>query len=342
MATINAGNLTLSDWARRLEDDKVAIIVPILLKVNPILEDLQYVEGNLPTGHKTTIRSGLPGVTWRMLYQGVQPSKSRTVQITDTVGMLEAYSETDKALADLNSNRDAFLFSESEAFIEEMAQEQAKILFYGNIATDPEKFTGLAPRYNDKSAESGANIIDAGGAGADNASIWLVTHDKNLTHGIFPKGSQAGLLQENLGQETLTDGSGGLFEGYRSHYKWDNGIVVRDWRYNVRIANIDISLLQADDGVPSAGANIITSMVKAIHKIPFLEKGNQVFYANEEVMTYLDLQTLLQTNMNVSYRDVPAAPGFPHGEGPVQRVMMFRGIPVKKTEALLNTEAQVT
>lgn len=342
MATINTGNLTLSDWARRLEDDKVAAIVPILLKVNPILQDIPYVEANLPTGHKTTIRSGLPAVTFRQLYGGVQPSKSRTIQVTDSIGMLEAYSEVDKALADLNGNRDEFLFSEAESFIEAMSQEMATTFFFGNTNTEPEKFMGLSPRYNDLSAESGSNIIDAGGTGSDNASIWLITWDKNLTHGIFPKGSMAGLLQENLGQETLTDAAGGLFEGFRSHFKWDSGLVVRDFRYNVRIANIDTSDLQADNGVPSAGADIISSMIRAIHKIPFMEKGNQVFYVNELVMTFLDLQTLKQSNMNVSYQMLPGAPGFPHGEGPQVRTMMFRGIPVKKTEALLNTEAQVT
>lgn len=332
MATIGAGNLTINDWARRKEDDKIAAIVEVLAKVNPILEDMVFVEGNLPTGHKTTIRSGLPTVTWRLLNYGVQPSKSRTVQVTDAVGMLEAYSEIDKALADLNGNTTEFRFSEDKAFIESISQEMATIVFYGNTATDPEKFTGLAPRYNLTTAENGENIIDAGGTGSDNTSIWLVVWDDTTCHGIFPKGQKMGLHQEDLGQKTLIDAAGGLYEGYRSHYKWDNGLTLRDWRYVVRIANVDVSSLIADDGTVSAGANLINAMIKAKHKIPNLSRGKAVFYGNETIMTYLDLQTLKQSNMNVTYREQP------HGEP----VMMFRGTPVKKCEALLDTEATVS
>ena len=93
MGTVGSTNLTLSDWARRQENAKIAKIVEMLNLTNPILDDMVFVEGNLPTGHKTTIRSGLPSVAWRLLNYGVPPSKSRTVQVTDTCGMLEAYAE---------------------------------------------------------------------------------------------------------------------------------------------------------------------------------------------------------------------------------------------------------
>ncbi len=120
MATIGANALTLSDWAKRVKDGKVQKIVEIMNLINPIIDDMMFVEGNLPTGHKTTIRSGLPSVAWRLLNYGVQPSKSRTVQVTDTVGMLEAYAEVDKALADLNGNTAEFRLSEDRAFLEAM------------------------------------------------------------------------------------------------------------------------------------------------------------------------------------------------------------------------------
>ena len=166
MATLGTTALTLLDWARRVDPEgKIAKIVEILNDTNEILEDMAWVEGNLPTGHKTTIRSGLPSVAWRLLNYGVQPSKSRTVQVTDSCGMLEAYSEVDKALADLNGNTPEFRLSEDRAFLEAMNQELATTLFYGNTATDPEKFLGLAPRFNDLSAENGGNILTGGGAG---------------------------------------------------------------------------------------------------------------------------------------------------------------------------------
>src|SRR5688572_11079630 len=153
MSTLAVTHPTLLDVARRLDPKgKVDTIVEILNQTNEALDDMVFLEGNLPTGHKTTMRSGLPQPTWRKLYGFVQPTKSRTVQVTDNCGMMEAYAEVDKALADLNGNTAAFRMSEDRAYVEGMAQEAAQSLFYANEATAPEEFTGLAPRYNSLSA----------------------------------------------------------------------------------------------------------------------------------------------------------------------------------------------
>ncbi|MBL2109392.1 hypothetical protein ELI59_28580, partial [Klebsiella pneumoniae] len=218
----------------------------------------------LPTGHRTTIRSGLPSATWRLLNYGVQPSKSTTVQVTDGIGMLETYAEIDKSLADLNGNTAEFRLSEDRAFIEAMNQQMAQTLFYGDTSVNPQQFMGLSSRYSDLTATNAQNIIDAGGTGTDHTSIWLIVWGENTVHGIFPKGQKAGLQMEDKGQQTLKDANGGQYEGYRTHYKWDNGLCLRDWRYVVRIANIDIS----DRSDPAAAANIAKLMVKALHRIP--------------------------------------------------------------------------
>ena len=170
----------------------------MLTQTNEALDDIVFVEGNLPTGHRSTIRTGLPGVTWRKLYGGVQPTKSTTAQVTDSCGMLEAYAEIDKALADLNGNTAAFRMTEDRAFLEAMNQQMATTLIYGNEGTQPEAFTGLAPRFNAKSgAVNGENVIFGDGAGTDNTSIWLVCWGPNTVHGIYPKGSKAGFFMED-------------------------------------------------------------------------------------------------------------------------------------------------
>ena len=329
MATLGVNGLTLSDWAARIEDKRVAKIVEILNLSNPILEDMTWVEGNLPTGHKTTIRSGFPTVTWRLLNYGVQPSKSRTVQVTDTCGMLEAYSEVDKALADLNGNTAEFRLSEDRAFIEAMNQELATTLFYGNTATDPEEFMGLAPRYNSLSAENAENIISGGSNDTDNTSIWLVVWGPNTAHGIFPKGSAAGLSFKDLGEVTLEDAANGKYQGYRSHYKWDAGFTVRDWRYVVRIPNIEISDLTKDKSGTSA--DLTDLMVRAIETVPNIGLGRPVFYANKTITSMLRRQILNTSNVHLSLDEIAG-----------KKVLAFDGIPVKKCEALLNTEALVS
>ena len=80
MAALATTNPTLADVARRMDPDgKIDTIVEILNETNEILEDATMIEGNLPTGHRTTIRTGLPTPTFRKLYGGVQPTKSTTV-----------------------------------------------------------------------------------------------------------------------------------------------------------------------------------------------------------------------------------------------------------------------
>lgn len=136
----------------------------------------------------------------RLLNYGVQPSKSTTVQVTDSVGMLETYAEVDKSLADLNGNTAEFRLSEDRAFIEAMNQQMAQTLFYGDSSVNPQQFMGLSSRYSSLSAGNAQNIIDAGGTGTDNTSIWLVVWGENTVHGIFPKGQKAGIQMEDKGQ----------------------------------------------------------------------------------------------------------------------------------------------
>jgi hypothetical protein len=329
MAALAANNPTLLDVAKRLDPDgKIASIVEILNATNPVLEDLTYVEGNLPTGHRTTVRTGLPSPTWRKLYGGVQPTKSTTVQVTDSAGMLEAYAEVDKALADLNGNTAAFRLSEDSAHIEGIGQQMAQTLFYGNEGTQPEAFTGLAPRYNSLSAQNGDNIIDAGGNDTDLTSIWLCVWGNQTGHGIYPKGSIGGLQMTDKGQVTIenVDGAGGRMEGYRTHYRMDAGLTIRDWRYFVRIANIDVSSLNTLANTK----DIISWMIQASERIPEMGKGRAAFYMNRRLREKLRLGILEKVSTNLTFETVAG-----------ERVMTFDDIPVRRTDALINTESRV-
>lgn len=330
--------LTLLDWAKRLDPNgKVDKVVEILSVQNEMLDDMLWLEGNLPTGHKTTIRTGLPNVAWRQLYQGVQPSKSTTKQVTDTCGMLEAYSEIDVELAKLNGNTPEFRLSEDKPFLEAINIEQGRTAIYGDVETNPEKFVGLAPRYNTvnpATAATAANVIDAGGTGSDNTSIWLVVWGDNTVHGIFPKGSKAGIEHEDLGQQTAIDpGNNGYFQVYRGHYIWKCGLVVRDWRYVVRICNIDVSDLNtAGDNTGDVSANLMKHMVWAYNKIPNIRAGKAAWYANKEVKSALDVKALGKANLMLTYERLQD--GVP--------LTSFMGVPIRRCDVILNTEARLT
>ena len=337
MAVLKASNPTLLDLAKRQDPDgKIAGIVEILNETNEVLDDMVWVEGNLPTGNRTTIRSGLPAPTWRKLYGGVQPNKSTTVQVTDNVGNLEAYAEIDKDLADLNGNSAMWRLSEEKAFIEGLSQEMAATLFYGNEDTAPEEFTGLGPRFNDNSGpENADNIIDGGGAGTDNNTIWLVVWGENTCHGIIPKGSIAGLQVTDKGVVTLEDASDGSntgrMEAYRTHYQWKAGLTVRDWRYIVRIANIDKSLLAP---AHASGADLPDLMFQAMRLIPNLNSGRPAFYMSRDVATMVARQIAVDGASSFLTSETNA--------GDMRWTERFHGIPIRRCDALSADEARVT
>lgn len=315
---------TLLDFAKRLDPNgKVDTVVEILNQTNGVLEDLVFQEGNLPTGHRTTIRVGLPEPTWRKLNYGVVPDKSETAQVTDSCGMLEAYAEVDKALADLNGNTAAFRLSEDRAHIESMNKEFARAFFYENEKINAERITGLTPRYDDPTAASYENVIVAGSN--PSTSIWLCVFSPNTIHGIFPKGSKAGISVSDKGQQTAPAPTGGIREIYRTHYRWDSGVCVRDWRYAVRI-RVDLNEIVKDG---STGPVLADLMGKAMRRIPNLSMGRAAFYCNRDVLDAIDLQ---QNNMKqIAFKTVEDAQG--------KLVDTFRRIPIRQCDVLLNTES---
>ena len=331
MATLpsKAGAVTLNDFAKSIDPNgSVASTIELLSQTNEVLQDMTWIEGNLPTGHQSTVRTGIPVPTWRKLYGGVPPSKSTRAQVTDTCGFLEARNEIDVKVAGLNGNTAAFRMSEAMAEIEGMNQALGEALIYGDTAVNPERFTGLTPRYNSLAAVSGANIIDAGGTGSDNTSVWLVVWGENTITGIYPKGSSAGIQMHDKGQVTIenVDGAGGRMEGYRTHYRQDAGLTIRDWRYFVRIANIDVS----DLTTVANTKNLINWMVSASERIPALGKGRACWYVNRNIREKLRIGILEKITNNLSWETV---------EG--KRVMTFDDIPVRRTDALINTETLV-
>lgn len=346
MATLGTTALTYSDWAKRVDDGyRIAMIIELLSQTNEILDDMLVIEGNLPTGHKTTVRTGLPQATWRLLNQGVGNAKSTTAQITDTCGNLETYSVIDKDIADLNGNTAEFRLSEVKAFLEGMSQQVASTLIYGNQFVNPERFTGFAPRYSTgvaANAQTAANVLNGGGAASTNTSIWICCWGSDTAHATFPKGKITGLQHRDMGEWPVQDSAGNTYQAYRDHFKWEIGFVLRDWRYMARIANIDITLLT---GV--SAANIINLIVRALYRLPTApssataiqtsdtpevraDMGRTVIYCNRVIRTYLDLQAMNKTNVLLRLEEF---------NGKV--VTTFRGIPVRTCDAILNNEAAV-
>ena len=348
-----AGRNTLVDVAKSFgPDGKVAVVAELLNQSNEVIRYLPFIEGNLPTGHKGVVRTGLPTVYLRSFYRGVKVSKSGRATIEDVCAMAEARNEIDVDLAMLNGNTAAFRLSEAVAFIEAMNQTFATNLLYGDPSSNPDTFLGLTPRYNSLSGSiaTSANIIDAGGSGSDNTSVWLLVCGENTVTGIYPKGSQAGLEQKDLGEIDGFDENNDRFRALAELWKWKFGLHVKDWRYAVRIANIDVSDLvgQTSTQAITAATWLNKLMVKALARIPSMGMGTPMFLANRTVKEMLSIgamdksQNVLSFSQGLNqYGNVGPGSVAGSGTGIAGGQLMFQGVPVLTVDQILATETRV-
>jgi len=332
MSTLAANVYTLADWAKtRDPQGRSQKVAELLQEENPILEDMVWQEGNLPTGHQFGVRTSLPEPEFRRLNEGTTTTKDSEAQVTEHCGILEDWSEVDKDVAELNGDLAEFRFKKAKPHLEGLNQKMAATFFYGNHLVDEKEFTGIAPRYATISNTEGENMIDAGGSGGDNTSIYLVGHGPNSVYGIFPKGSKAGVFHEDLGLVTIqgSTGIGGTrMRAYQDHWQWKAGLCVEDWRFIVRIGSIDKSVLQGD---PSGSTvNLLRLMTKAYHRLPSLDGIRPVFYCSRAVFEMLDIQAQERTNVYLTQ-------GMEEGTLKTR----FRGIKIKPCDQILHSEALI-
>ncbi len=331
MATIGAGYLTLADRLKRTENGKMAAeIIEMMSETNEVLQDAVAIQCNDGSNHITTIRTGLPSAVFRNLYGFVPTSKSATEQVKDVTGMLETFSIVDADLVDKSENPKLFRLSESSAFVEAMNQKLQETIFYGSIKENAAAFDGLAVRYGKKSNDPkkiGSNIIDAGGKGSDNTSVWFVTWGDLHTALLYPQGSLAGVQHKDDGIVTETSSTGGKRKVYQDHFKMDVGLSVRDWRSTCRIANISIENLAGSDP-----ADLEELLNQAYYKIRrFSKTGNTFIYCNSTVLMYFEAQLKAKTNVNFTIKEYLN-----------ENILHYKNIPIRECEQITCTEELVS
>lgn len=337
MAVLNANYPTLYDLANMPGNEGSKDVIDLLAQHNPILEDAPAFECNKGTYHETTVRTGLPSVTWGQLYAGIPATKGSRQVVKDTTGFVESAAEVDCRLVDdfeKAAEKASIRMEEAEGHIEAMAQEGATAIIYHNSAIDAKKPMGLSPRFSDITGpENASQIVDGGGTGADNTSIWIITWDKSSCHLIYPKGTSAGVKRTDCGKIAVTDANGNRYMAYREEFKWHFGVTVRNWQYIARVCNIDVSDLKID---AATGADIINLLTEAYykHKGRRVAKGKTFIYMNTTLVKYLDYQARNTLNRNLFLT-------FAEQGANAKEVLHFRGLPIRECDAILNTEARV-
>jgi hypothetical protein len=336
MSVLNAKYPTLLDLAVMPENKDVADVVNLLAAQNPILEDAPAFECNRGLSHETTVKTGLPEVTWGRLYKGIPAGKGNMQTVKDTTGFVNSAAEVDTRYVDIfeKAEEKASVRMEMAAdHLEAMAQEMATAIFYHDSSIDPSKPMGLAPRFNSLSAENASQIIDGGGTGNDNTSIWLITWDKRSCHLIYPKGHKAGVERKDRGIIPATDSNGDRYMVYREEFSMHFGLTVRNWQYLARACNIDVSELNINASTGANIVNIMTEMYYA-HKGRRSSMGKTCFYMNTTLVKFLDYQARLEQGTNLFLTFDKYGPN-------AKEILMFRGIPIRECDAILNSEDRV-
>lgn len=339
--------LSQTDVAKRLDPNgSVAIIAEVLTQNNDILLDIPYFEGNLPVGHRTTIRTGLPKAYWKRMNQGVPSSYSSVAQVEETCGICEARSRIDVDTVNLNGQDANFRRSEDKAFIESMNQTMVDTLFYGDSRNTGDGFIGLSPRYctlDPKKALLAKNVIDCGGT-ADKrlTSIWIIGWGENTIFGFYPKGTAVGLQVKDKGVVTVEDEHGYPYEAYETIYRWQNGLVVKDWRYAVRLCNIPVDDVIAGKGIGASNIkdadtmNLLLTLNMALAKFPTQGTANICIYMNSDMHAALNvLATRCNTNV-VQIQDGLNVFGV-HSSWTT-----YLGYPMRRVDAIRNDEKKVS
>ena len=301
-------------------------IIELMNQTNDILDDVPWMESNQSDGHLTRIRTGLPEVYWRRLYQGTPPSKSQWSQVKEGCGILEALMELDVEETKLYADKlNAFRMSESKDFTEAMRQKVAKTLFYGDSNVTPDEFNGLSMRYPGKTSP---HVVDAGGTGAKCTSMWLVSWGAQTVHGLYPKGSQGGFEHKDMGEYVTNDDNGRKFEVLGDKYNWRCGLTVRDWRSVVRIANIDTTKLGLSYG-ESGFVDLQKLTIMAKNMMPEMMRSKAIWYCNQDVMTALEMQAIDPKGVHLTYGEFFDSKGVP----------ILHGRPVRQCDAIISTES---
>lgn len=341
---------TLTDVLSRIDSaGKQIYIAELLSQMIPLMQDMPQRQGTEIMGHEYSYRTSMPAGNFRQLNQGVGYSKSTTGKARVGMASLEGYSQVDRLLAESNPDGvAAFRTSEEISFIEGFGQTWEQTAWYGNTNVDPAQFIGLSVYYNTRtqtSAQNAQNVLNGGGVGSSNASLWLVGWGERTVYGTYPRGSKAGLTTEDKADTTPAyDNVGNRFEAYTTWFRQMGSIAVEDWRQVVRIANLDVTTA----GLAGAsGPDLFLLMSQAVLAPPSLGQGvaglgptdsptdpmpsvMPKFYCNRTIRFWMDAQGMRNRNVLLTVNDAAGKP---------QDV--FRGIPVRVSDRLITSEAAV-
>lgn len=311
------------------KNNQVVNMANVLSEDNPILEDMPIVPANEILGFTGVRESSLPTPQIIKVGDGWDASKAEWDSFSETISMFKDRIDIPRDALRIQPNPAQKRQIIRGRHIEGFGQGVVNHLLYGSSTADPEKFDGFDVRYSVPDATNPINptngdygVYDMGGTGSDTSSIWLIQWAPDKVAGISPLNDpHMGLRFEDKGLQYVTAENAKEREDFRDELEWDLGLKVEDYRAVSRIRNIESALSAID-------SDLWKKIIEARNNF----KGSEAvwMYVNGKIFTHLDIMTADKQNVHLS------------SDNPYNRpLLMFRDMPVRKLDALLETETAV-
>lgn len=332
MATLTTyAQPTLLELAKNVDAyGRLIPVINVLAKKMGIMQILPFFEGNAPFSHKTVKDSYLgDGGSWRAFNEGVGVTNPRTIEEWNVIGMLNKYFEVDAALCDSMPEPQQYRNQKCTRVIESMSQEVAATNFYGNHASAPAEYYGLAVRMDTLNTN---NIL---GCGHDTAgactSVYVVQPGAGQVWMAYPRGHKTlGVEHEDRGKVDSSTATTAAFNSamlpvYRDFFSFYGGLVVEDERCIGRLANI-----------ATTGSSNLFDPNLLIEILDNLKDGGTGAYilVNKKVRTQMQIMAKDKTNIYYTFDKGDGLSG--------QRPLQFNGVPILLDESILYTEDPIT
>lgn len=325
---------TLPQILKLVRNNTYEKMANVLTENNDMLKDMPIFAGNGILSNTGSRETSLPTPQIVKVGDGWDASVVQWNNFVDTISLFKDRFDVPLDVYNLQPNKAQWRADTEDRHVEGFGQGVQNHIVYGTSTATPEKFDGLAVRYNTPDSGDPTNpsstgdpfVFDAGGGtGADTTSIWLIQWGPMKVYGITPiNDPMMGLKRIDRGMQEVTAENSKTRTDLRTNFEWKLGICVHDVRSVARIRNVPTSVTG------------IVAFQTAISRV--IQAREEVFKGNEPVWMYTNkrvrylMKEVQKEKMNLMYDK----------NNPWQIPMMrFDDMPMRTVEAILNTETGV-
>ena len=337
---------TFAEYAKAMTNEQPGMkhYIRVLTKATTLLNAAHWSKCNKGDMHETDIQTALPKSYIKDINAGVPASFDGSRTIVDKTIQIEQNCILDSPEVEKQSSPRAYRMRKSESHMISAKHNLERRILYDTYNSGMRKIMGFMPRYGSVSDVAlSRNVINAGGTTANKqTSILFVTWGDMASKMVSPDWvkNPMGLQRMDKGKvDAILSSDGTLVQSkhteiYKDVLKWNAGLVVEDWRVNVRIANIDVD--QRDAG--TLGAKRLTKlMIEARDAIP----DDLIPGVNVNMRIYMNRKT--HTAFKKELLDTAGAGGISLGDADGRQVLMFQNeIPILRNDMMLDTEEVLT